>query len=361
MDNHIVLLHGKEDASLEVRALLLQDTIKVYDAATNALLGIYPCNDTSLENKGSTTWLYLDASHRQYLELPADHLLLYELRQRSEKAGQGTVRKLIRHKALTLLAVLVVVIAGLYFLMISFVPYLGLKLIGTNREIALGQRLHDMMIEQSRLAGETVDSQGSARLQAFADKLNLSSKYPVKLTLVKSKTVNAYAVPGGNIVVYTGILEKLETPEALAALLSHEATHVNERHSLRSLLRGAASKLLVAVVVGDAGAATAIIASNVESLNGLSYSRSLEEEADEKGMELLLYNRVRLEGMPQLMRTLEAEAGAQGIPSFLSSHPATGDRIRNAESFIRSHAQQPVERKDLDTLFAALKQSGGRW
>jgi predicted Zn-dependent protease len=210
------------------------------------------------------------------------------------------------------------------------------------------------MLDQAAMTGAYVDSTGTIELQDFADQLNLSRTYPIRVTLVKSDIVNAYALPGGNIVVYSGILKKIKTPEELAALLSHESTHVNERHSLKSLLRSAANGLIVSILLSDASGITGTLVSNAQTLNGLSYSRSLEKEADQKGMELLLANGVDLEGMRDLMRTLEAEGDVPGSISFLSSHPLTKERIQAATKFIKDHPQSIEEREDLKEQFEKL-------
>ena len=85
---------------------------------------------------------------------------------------------------------------------------------------------------QSMMQGETIDKERTKLLQEFARSMQLSNNYPIKLTVVKNKEVNAYAIPGGNIVVYSGILKAMRSPDELAALLGHETAHINERHSL---------------------------------------------------------------------------------------------------------------------------------
>jgi predicted Zn-dependent protease len=167
--------------------------------------------------------------------------------------------------------------------------------------------------------------------------------------------VNAFALAGGQIVVYSGLLQKIETPEALAALLAHESAHVNERHSLRSLLRNAANAILLSVVFNDATGISAALVGNVNTLNGLRYSRSLETEADEEGMNLLLANKVDLNGMRALMQTLEKEGDAPDRLSFLSTHPLTKNRIKKAERYIQKHPQEVAQRADLKALFQTLK------
>ena len=95
--------------------------------------------------------------------------------------------------------------------------------------------------------------------------------------------------------------------------------------------------------------------SNVETLNGLRYSRSLEAEADRKGMDLLMANRVDLKGMRQLMQALQEEGDIPNSLSFLSTHPLTKQRIRATDRYIKEHPQKVSVRQDLQLLYEKLK------
>ena len=355
MENSTVFFHGKDTDPLEVRALILGREVRLYNPVTNALLRSYPLGDAFLQTTASGGSLFLRPDRSEYLELPAGHLLFGEVEREKQRTGMNLGQKMVRSRVFTFLAILLVVLTAVYFLLVSLVPYLGMKLVSREREIALGDRFHETMLQQAKLTGITEDAARTASLQAFADKLELSDEYPIRITVLKSDLVNAYAVPGGHIVVYTGILEQLRTPGELAALLSHEATHVNERHSLRSLLRSMSGTIMITVVLGDAGGVAAALAGGADNLGSLSYSRSLEEEADQKGMELMMKNRVALTGMTGLMHTLEQQGDVPGGLSFLSSHPLTRNRLKDAEAFIQAHPQTVNEREDLADIFRQLK------
>ncbi|MBC7388105.1 MAG: M48 family metallopeptidase [Opitutaceae bacterium] len=135
---------------------------------------------------------------------------------------------------------------------------------------------------QQIVLGNKIDSQATNVLLQFADKIHLSDWYKIEITILGSQTVNAYALPGGNVVVYSGIINKIKTPEALAALLSHACTHVNERHTLRSLLRCTANGIVISVIFGDATGISGAIVSYVELVNGLRYSWSLKQKRTKK-------------------------------------------------------------------------------
>ena len=357
MEKTVVLYYSPEsDSPVEVDVLVFRSAIHLYEPGCKHLLQSFPLKQTQFLHEGEVHRFYFDNNNRHYMELSPDHPLMSTLGRDVSEARQGAPARLVRSRAVLVLGFLVVFIIGVYFLLLTSIPYLGLKLISREQEIEIGENLHGGMLRQARLMGEEVDEVKSKQLQAFADALGISEKYPVRVTLVKSNTINAYAVPGGHIVVYSALLDKIRTPEALAALLAHEGTHVNERHSLRSILRSAANGIMIAVVFGDAGGVVASLASNANALNGLRYSRSLEEEADNKAMNLLLEKSIPVQGMRQLLQALQQEGHLNGSFSFLSSHPLTKDRIENADAFIRHHPQEKAGREDLSIMFGRLYQ-----
>jgi Zn-dependent protease with chaperone function len=357
MENQIInFYNGGNARPMQVRVLLFNDAINIYDSDTDSFVLSFPFRGATTNEVGGNYFVY-PANEHSYLQLDAEHELVKQISTGVENANRNIVTRLLRHRALSLFAIALVLIVALYFGIISLVPFLGSKVIDTDTEIKIGKNLKELMIQQEMAMGGHIDSVGSKNLQRFAERLKLSNEYPIHVTLVNSKTVNAYALPGGEIVVYSGLLKKMESYETLVALLAHESSHVNERHSLRSLLRSAANSIIISVVFGDASGISGGIAGSVENLNGLHYSRSLETEADAEGMKLMLRNGVNVEGMKQLMEVLKNEGDMPESLAFLSTHPLTSERMQKAEQFIKTNNNFEDERKDLESLFGALKHS----
>jgi beta-barrel assembly-enhancing protease len=352
---NVLYFDGNSARPLQVRALLFNGRLDVHHGADDQFIDSFSLKGVTHNQVGHTHYLYLDSKGLQYLQFDDGHQLAPTISKQVADANPHLWQKLMSQKLVLLLPLMLMLGAGLYFLMVTLVPFIGTRIISVNQEIIMGDKLRQLMLKEEQALGAKMDTAGTVQLQAFADQLELSKKYPIKLTLMKSRIVNAYALPGGNIVVYTGILEKIKTPEALAALLAHESTHVNERHSLRSMLRSAANGILISVIFSDATGISGALASNADALNGLRYSRSLETEADEKGMDLLLANGVNVDGMRQLMKALQEQGDMPGGLSFLSTHPLTKERIRNAERYIKMHPRQATNREDLKRIFERLK------
>ena len=173
---------------------------------------------------------------------------------------------------------------------------------------------------------------------------------------MKDKIVNAFALPGGKIIVYEGILRTMNDYKELTALLSHEFSHVELRHSTKNIFRSLSSYMLLSVLFGDASGVTAIVIQNANQLKQLGYSRSLEEEADKNGLKLMKARHIDPEGMEGLFRALKKEEGDAGdIPEFLSTHPLTNERINYVRKDVAKHNYTTEEDGKLDSLWKEIK------
>lgn len=140
---------------------------------------------------------------------------------------------------------------------------------------------------------------------------------------------NAFALPGGEIVVTDELVRLAGSDEEVLGVLAHELGHLRERHALRGLLQASAVGALVAVWVGDVGSvATALPAFLLEA----RYSRDFEREADAYAAAVLAANGLGTQPLADLLARLEANHGGPrprgGLVAYLSSHPATAERIR---------------------------------
>jgi predicted Zn-dependent protease len=354
-NDNILYLDGNSARATNVRVLVFNECINLYNAIDDHFIAGYPVKGASSTSTGENIYIYLDASGTIYLHMHATNALAATLVKEVTEANDGWMKKLLRQKAIVLVAIMCALIVAFYVLLITLVPIIGSAMISRQSEIEMGNKLRAMMMQQEALLGAEQDTALTKKLQRFADNIKLSRDYPIRVTAVKSSIVNAYALPGGQIVVYTGMLNKIEDAESLAALLSHEASHVNERHTLRSMLRSGANGLLISIVFNDATGISAALVGNAETLRGLQYSRKLETEADERGMQLMLSNDIDPAGMKRLMMILDKEGDVPENISFLSSHPLTKKRIAAADAFIKSHAVKAEINSSISGAFNDLK------
>lgn len=312
----------------------------------------FPYQQCQLQQTGDQLFVFLNKNATNYISFSATAHFAIDLKKQLNQKDQTFAGSLLRMNVFSLVIMVVILLAGVYWGISSIVPWAGLKLIKPTTETELGEKMY-----QSMMQGETIDKEKTKLLQEFARSMQLSNNYPIKLTVVKNKEVNAYAIPGGNIVVYSGIIKAMKSPDELAALLGHETAHINERHSLRSILRSAATGLIVSVVLNDISGVFSIVVENAEGLRTMHFSRGIEKNADEEGMKILVKNNIHPLAMKKLMQRLkENSPEIPEVLSFMQSHPATDERIKHATEFAvpyknSSFAPNPV----LDSIWTALK------
>ena len=106
--------------------------------------------------------------------------------------------------------------------------------------------------------------------------------YNLKVFILPTEQINALALPGGNIIIFEGLLKITESPEEIAGLLAHEAQHIFLKHSTRGILQNLASGIFITLVRGDANAVMESVVGIAGQLNTLGFSRKMETEADIK-------------------------------------------------------------------------------
>lgn len=150
----------------------------------------------------------------------------------------------------------------------------------------------------------------------------------VRILIVRDTSVkNAFAFPGGAIVVYTGMLDLLETQEEWMGLLAHEGAHLHLRHGTRRLVRGSLLGLGVSVLLGDVSGAGSVLLDNARNLVNLNYGRRDEAEADAFALETLRARGYAASGLATLFGKFLKFKELPGWAAFLSTHPATRDRL----------------------------------
>jgi predicted Zn-dependent protease len=237
----------------------------------------------------------------------------------------------------------------------TLIPWLGEKatfLVPKDTEIELGASIAENFKQT-----EEINVASSKLLNQFIDSLHVKETYPIYITVVNSPTVNAFALPGGQIFVYSGIISKMKNYNELVALLSHEITHVTHQHSLKSLGRSAATSIFISGLFGDISGISAGILDQASQLKQLRFSRELETEADQHGVDFMVKYKVNPMGMINLMQILDAEGEKQdGFMKYLSTHPETKERINALKANDRISTNFK-ENQSLKAIFSDIKQS----
>ncbi len=169
-----------------------------------------------------------------------------------------------------------------------------------------------------------------------------ASPYTYKVAIVKMPLVNAFAAPGGHIVVTAEMLARTRSPAELAGILAHEIQHVEHRHGTKALLRNVSMRILISALVGDARGLSETLGA-AATFGDLRYRRADELAADRDGMRLLQAARVEPRAMVTVFEILRDEE--RRLPkalTYISTHPATDERIAILEKMAAEARYAPT-------------------
>jgi predicted Zn-dependent protease len=192
------------------------------------------------------------------------------------------------------------------------------------------------------LSEKTVLKEGAAveAVREMTERLTAKipdNPYTFEVSVVQSDVVNAFALPGGYVVVFTGLIQKAESAEEVAGVLGHEISHVLERHGMERIVKQLGLAAVITIVLGDQRGLVGLAQQLGMELVTLKFSREQETEADLSGLRLLHNAHIASDGMITFFNRL-SEQDKHGIELF-STHPMSAAR---AERLKRAAASLPV-------------------
>ena len=224
-----------------------------------------------------------------------------------------------------------------------------ISLVSEGQEIQMGQQAAQE-VEQS--IGLVDDARLQEYVRRVGNKLAAASERPQlpwRFGVVDDATPNAFALPGGPIYVTRGLMDMMDSEAELATVLGHEIGHVTARHTASQITKSQLAQIgLVAAM---------IFAPQVQNFGGLlssgmqllflKYSRDAERQADELGFKYALNQSYDVGEMADVFRGLQRMGeveGQSGLPSYLSTHPDPGERIKTAEARVAALPAPPSPR-----------------
>ncbi|WP_417724337.1 M48 family metallopeptidase [Salipiger sp.] len=267
---------------------------------------------------------------------------------------QGTGRRIAIRAGVAVGAVLLM----LFVILPSMADTLA-RLLPVEREVAFGRSVTAQMARF--LGGETAEQitctspDGNEALQRMVDRLTDGADlgYDLNVVVFDNEMVNAFAAPGGQVVIVRGLIDKADSPDMVAAVLAHEIGHVVHRDPTRGALRAAGSVGLLGLMFGDftGGAAMAFLA---DRLLNAQYSQEAESQADRFAHAMLRDADLPPGALADMFERFRAMGGdISGPLAHFMSHPRLGTRIDAARA--ATPDDQPA-RPSLDAAgWAALR------
>jgi len=163
-----------------------------------------------------------------------------------------------------------------------------------------------------------------------------NSKFKYSITILKAPMENAFALPGGKIVIFSGIILKSESAEELAGVIGHEIMHVEKRHAMRQIVSKLGILTVLQILVGDISGAGGVILQAGSELLSLGYSRSMESEADLEGIELLFRAGIPVEPLIKFFKKMSDNENELKSMEWMLTHPLSKNRAEKLSKIAKS-------------------------
>lgn len=252
------------------------------------------------------------------------------LSQKPPVRGRGKIAQWAVAAAASVVLIVFVLVPLLANQLAPLLPPEGEKALGD----ATYEQIRKALSSNDFIPVETCDAE--AGLEALtAMRLALEAHtdlpYDLSLTVLDHEMVNAFALPGGRVVLFRGLIDNAENPNEVAAVLAHEMGHVISRDPTRHALRSAGSFGVLGLLFGDFAGGTAVLLV-ANQLIEASYSQGAESAADQFAHGVLAQAEVSPASIGTFFARMRDKYGDEdGIVAHFLSHPSMGDRIEKAE------------------------------
>lgn len=280
--------------------------------------------------------------------LKDEHLKFHPALIAEVKQAKKTANRFWKYTILTI-SIFLLTVVGLYLLKDKMVEKLA-KQVPIEWENTAGDKLFNTMsLNYKFIKNDSLKKEFLSIAEPLFNEIKKQG-YTVDLYFVNDPTINAFALPGGKVIVQTGLIQNAKNWEEVMGVLAHELAHVTRRHHIRGIINNLGIFALLSITLGDVSALAGTFANVGGELATLSNSREFEREADETGWDYLIKAKINPHGLTSFFETIKKEnkldsaIGNSVDLSFLSTHPKTQERIDNLKK----------KEKKLTTKFEAL-------
>ncbi|TGK53142.1 M48 family metallopeptidase [Leptospira bouyouniensis] len=286
---------------------------------------------------------------------------------------------------LGILSLLVVSVVGFFY-------FKGLELVTNFIPLSMDKSLGDSVQMKMESQFEKCDSKATDRFFAEALKkiVPKDSKHLFQVSVIRSEVPNAFALSNGKIYFFSGLLNEANSQEEVIGVLAHEIAHVEKRHHMRNLVKAGGTSLAISLVIGPGLGNMEFLETFTEigsTILVLKFSRDFETEADKTSIEYLKSQNLSTDGLLSFFKRMETlengetdqeesqstASASEGdktvsqITDFLSTHPATKERMKTLESLIQKGKKGTIKKvvsdktwKEVQTVCLDFKNSDSK-
>lgn len=239
-----------------------------------------------------------------------------------------------------------IIILGLFFgswfllQQVDWVKFFDVNVENKNIQ-RIEKELGKLMISQFKLENEVIEDEFiTETIDSMVTKIceaNKIEKESLRIYIFNSSEVNAFALPDRQLAIYTGLMNKTETPEALSGVIAHELAHIEKNHVMKTLVRDIGISVLFSIITGG----DSVSADIIQKVSSSAFSREMEKEADLLGVKYLLKAKIDTTPFAEFIGLFE-EDDVQAL-KWISSHPMSKDRKEYILNFIENKKITPEE------------------
>ncbi len=357
------LFDGKSAGSVRVEVQVTSQALELRDAQ-NVLLGSWPLaliRDENIPTDPNMVFLSLADTNDARLRI-ADPLMLEAIRARCPKLTKARKGGMKTWSLTAAAAVAVVVACGAFvWFGIPFVAEPVARALPQSVVNDLGKAVEDQMIErfsQNKSKDQAICSASGAQktleriLAEFSTTVAAGedARQVTSLIVINSKIANAFALPGGRMVIFSVLLDLAKEPNALIGVLAHEYAHIKEQHATRLMVSNLGMATILSFALGDVSGG-AVVASIGQMALGAAYSRDMEEEADQLGVQLMSDLAYDVKPMIPLLKELAKKQPNSPMFELVNTHPGIEQRIEELEK----QGDMPFREAMTDAEWAQIK------
>jgi beta-barrel assembly-enhancing protease len=248
-------------------------------------------------------------------------------------------------------------VSALIFAFVCFTGYYGVlaaaratvRALPISIDEKIGKMAIQSMALEKRLDADHLASKFVSEIVETLKPHALIKEMDFQVMVIDSDEVNAFALPGGQMVVYTGLIKKASSSEQVAGVIAHEISHATLRHGLQSLSQSLGIVAAIQFMTGDMGGLIALGSHVAQESVLTSYSRNSETEADLEGARMLHAANIDPKAMAEFFELLKEEEGdIPGLVAWISTHPQHSKRVENISNYEKTLTKKEYARLELD-------------
>ncbi len=269
--------------------------------------------------------------------------------EQEEKAEGGGRLRLVLWSVAAGLSVLLVAIFGVPAVAVRLAP-----LVPSGLEARLGAVVDGEIVRLLDEPPECSHAPARAVLDRLVQRLAQGRDLPaeIRVSVRKHDMANALTLPGGRVIVLSGLIERSKSADEFAGVLAHELGHVAARDPMRSLIAASGTSFLLSLVLGDLTGSTIIVAAGQAAISA-GYSRDAERAADDYAVATMTGAGGRGEALASVLERIAGNEKREGASDFLRSHPFTDERAKRIRAQAGAESEQARILDDAD--WAVLK------